>query len=75
MKRVGHGFRNFTNYRLRLLLHCETVVSGQSPEASEKVPIGTVVTLVVESAPLLYFHPAPPLRVAGTEQLIVSTTI
>jgi len=21
-KRVGHGFRNFTNYRLRLLLHC-----------------------------------------------------
>jgi hypothetical protein len=19
---VGHGFRNFTNYRLRLLLHC-----------------------------------------------------
>lgn len=22
IKRVGHGFRNFTNYRLRLLLHC-----------------------------------------------------
>jgi transposase len=22
VKRVGHGFRNFTNYRLRLLLHC-----------------------------------------------------
>jgi transposase len=22
LKRVGHGFRNFTNYRLRLLLHC-----------------------------------------------------
>jgi hypothetical protein len=21
-KRVGHGFRNFANYRLRLLLHC-----------------------------------------------------
>jgi hypothetical protein len=21
-KRVGHGFRNLTNYRLRLLLHC-----------------------------------------------------
>jgi transposase len=24
IKRVGHGFRNFTNYRLRLLLHCGT---------------------------------------------------
>ena len=22
VKRVGHGFRNFTNYRPRLLLHC-----------------------------------------------------
>ena len=22
IKRVGHGFRNFDNYRLRLLLHC-----------------------------------------------------
>jgi transposase len=22
IKRVGHGYRNFTNYRLRLLLHC-----------------------------------------------------
>lgn len=25
VKRVGHGFRNFTNYRLRLLLHCGVV--------------------------------------------------
>jgi transposase len=24
IKRIGHGFRNFTNYRLRLLLHCGT---------------------------------------------------
>lgn len=24
IKRVGHGFRNFGNYRLRLLLHCGT---------------------------------------------------
>jgi len=22
IKRAGHGFRNFDNYRLRLLLHC-----------------------------------------------------
>ena len=28
VKRVGHGFRNFANYRLRLLLHCG--VSWQS---------------------------------------------
>jgi transposase len=25
VKRVGHGFRNFANYRLRLLLHCGIV--------------------------------------------------
>ena len=25
VKRVGHGFRNFTNYRLRLLLHCGVI--------------------------------------------------
>jgi transposase len=22
VKRIGHGFRNLDNYRLRLLLHC-----------------------------------------------------
>lgn len=21
-RRIGHGYRNFNNYRLRLLLHC-----------------------------------------------------
>ena len=39
VKRVGHGFRNFTNYRLRLLLHCgiswqthrTTSLRGRSP--------------------------------------------
>jgi transposase len=25
VKRVGHGFRNFANYRLRLLLHCGVI--------------------------------------------------
>jgi transposase len=29
VKRVGHGFRNFANYRLRLLLHCG--VTWQTP--------------------------------------------
>ena len=29
VKRVGHGYRNFTNYRLRLLLHCG--VTWQTP--------------------------------------------
>jgi transposase len=32
VKRVGHGFRNFTNYRLRLLLHCG--VSWQTPQTA-----------------------------------------
>lgn len=29
IKRTGHGFRNFDNYRLRLLLHCG--VTWQTP--------------------------------------------
>jgi transposase len=32
VKRVGHGFRNFANYRLRLLLHCG--VSWQTPQTA-----------------------------------------
>jgi transposase len=32
IKRVGHGFRNFDNYRLRLLLHCG--VEWQTPAAT-----------------------------------------
>lgn len=32
IKRVGHGFRNFTNYRLRLLLHCG--VTWHTPPAA-----------------------------------------
>jgi transposase len=31
IKRVGHGFRNFHNYRLRLLLHCGITWPHQSP--------------------------------------------
>ena len=30
IKRVGHGYRNFDNYRLRLLLHCG--VDWQTPQ-------------------------------------------
>jgi transposase len=43
VKRVGHGFRNFTNYRLRLLLHCGVTwhthqtarLRGRSPRCGE----------------------------------------
>jgi len=31
IKRVGHGFRNFENYRLRLLLHCGIDWHTQQP--------------------------------------------
>ena len=31
IKRVGHGFRNFDNYRLRLLLHCGVDWQTQQP--------------------------------------------
>lgn len=41
IKRVGFGFHNFTNYRLRLLLHCgitwhtpaATRIRGRSPRS------------------------------------------
>ena len=32
VKRVGHGLRNFDNYRLRLLLHCD--VEWHTPDAT-----------------------------------------
>jgi len=32
VKRTGHGFRNFTNYRIRLLLH--TGVTWHTPAAT-----------------------------------------
>ena len=32
IKRVGYGFRNFDNYRLRLLLHCG--VEWNTPDAT-----------------------------------------
>jgi transposase len=35
VKRVGHGFRNFTNYRLRLLLHCGSGGRLTAPRDSE----------------------------------------
>jgi transposase len=43
VKRVGHGFRNFANYRLRLLLHCGVTwhthqtarLRGRSPRCGE----------------------------------------
>jgi transposase len=40
VKRVGHGFRNFTNYRLRLLLHCS--VRWQSPDHKTARPLPTL---------------------------------
>jgi len=33
IKRVGHGFRNLHNYRLRLLLHCGGVTWQDQPAA------------------------------------------
>jgi len=33
VKRIGHGFRNLRNYRLRLLLHCGGVTWQDQPAA------------------------------------------
>src|SRR6476660_5222462 len=35
IKRIGHGYRNFTNYRLRLLLHCGVNCKLHSQHESE----------------------------------------
>lgn len=40
VKRVGHGFRNFANYRLRLLLHCG-VTWPDSPDRQTAKPPST----------------------------------
>jgi hypothetical protein len=37
VKRVGHGFRNFDNYRLRLLLHCGAL--ADSPNRNTTRPL------------------------------------
>jgi transposase len=47
IKRVGHGFRNFDNYRLRLLLHCGVEwhtprtarVRGRNPRVGRVEPL------------------------------------
>jgi transposase len=47
VKRVGHGFRNFANYRLRLLLHCGVTwrthqtarLRGRSPQLGGVEPV------------------------------------
>jgi hypothetical protein len=33
VKRIGHGFRNLENYRLRLLLHCGGITWQDQPAA------------------------------------------
>ena len=50
VKRVGHGYRNFDNYRLRLLLHCGT--DWHTPTATPIRPESTssAVTRGVEMA-------------------------
>ena len=37
VKRVGHGFRNFANYRLRLLLHCGA--TWQTHQTARALPV------------------------------------
>jgi transposase len=47
VKRVGHGFRNFANYRLRLLLHCGVAwqthrtarLRGRTPRLWRRAPM------------------------------------
>ena len=41
VKRIGDGFRNFANYRLRLLLHCVVRVAG-SPDRKVARPFTTL---------------------------------
>ena len=43
VKRIGHGFRNFINYHLRLLLHCG-VRWAHSPDRKTARPLSTLTT-------------------------------
>jgi hypothetical protein len=47
VKRVGHGFRNFDNYRLRLLLHCG--VTWQMHQTAEPLSTAARVEQSYES--------------------------
>jgi transposase len=56
VKRVGHGLRNFDNYRLRLLLHCDVgrTSNGTLPtppvsagSAAKELPVRTEISLIV----------------------------
>ena len=38
VERVGHGFRSFVNYRLRLLLHCDVTGRLTKPRDCEGAP-------------------------------------
>jgi Transposase len=49
VKRIGHGFRNFTNYRLRLLLHCGVRVAD-APDRKAARPLPTLGGVSVVAA-------------------------
>jgi Transposase len=54
VKRVGHGFRNFTNYRLRLrlLLHCGVAWRPTGPQACEPAhSVGDVAVNCLAAGP------------------------
>jgi hypothetical protein len=47
IKRCGHGFKSFRNYRLRVLLHCGGPMEGSSSydNAGSLTPVGRVEPL------------------------------
>jgi hypothetical protein len=52
VKRVGHGFRNFTNYRLRLRLHCGVAWRPTGPQACEPAhSVGDVAVNCLAAGP------------------------
>jgi hypothetical protein len=48
IKSVGHGFRNFENYRLRLLLHCGVEWPAHSTRRTNQRPPTTLGRLEPE---------------------------
>ena len=42
VKRAGHGFRSFANYRLRILLHAESMARAAPPRAAHPKPLATL---------------------------------
>ncbi len=66
IKRSGHGFRNFDNYRLRLLLHCGVDWNHSAPDTTSS-PLTTIDCVEpAQDAPAKCLSSLEPLSLSKT---------